>query len=350
MSINKSIARNNQQKIHIIYQIAKTLTLYNIDEIIVFDVNKSYKNELINKKELENEINKPITTGKKIVFNDDDDFKSNEKQKEEKEQKEKMEKLKFSDDAYLLANILLFFITPRYLRNSIFPKSLKKELRYAKTLPRLPHLSTLSKDINHKYIQGISAPSQGINQFNIEQNETENENDKLKFTQYVNIGLSEALKLNEQLVSINTPVTIDLKTKKVVSAEVYGKDYNPPYKVRLEKEFSNIFTRASYKEGYTHTIWAPSSEFYSKDENNKNLPDLLNQNEKLSSNKEDEHHFLIVLGRWDDISEAIKSDSQLPAVDQPKDIFDRRIGVRKGSRTEDVLLAALSKMESSLAL
>lgn len=312
--ISSKNAYNLEQITNIIYQIAKAATIYKISEIIVF---KAPKEE-----EEEEDDNKSKEKSKKIVFEEDDDTnnKSSMNNNIQKEQEE-------DNSTLLAASLLQFFITPPYLVKSMFSPHLNK--KFSNILPKfkyafkLPKITTIDMDKNYK--EGMIIPRE--TPLIKKKNKKVKADHKITVSKYVNIGESEAIKLDiKREIPIYSRVTVDLKNKTIVSAKkAYGNSGHKNafgYHVRMidDGDFNKVFIQSSIPDGYSNTIYVNCNDYFG---NNKiDLPEI----------NEIKGNILVVLGNLKDYQ---------PDVHQ---LFDNKLTIPSGCKVEDAVMIALTKL------
>lgn len=282
---------------------------------------------------------------KKIVFDNDDNSK--DKDGEEGDGKDQSP---MSAEANQLAELLQFFITPSYLRNLMFAHDQLKGLQYAKKLPKLPRLPFLSHNKSNRYLEGLTVSGR-VEKFKRGSRKSKKQLHLESTTDLVNVGGQELVKLKEQRVPLDARVTVDVQEQKVVSAKVaYASDTNGPwnnhsstfgYTVRTAPSFGRVFVESIYEGGYTFTAYAPSEYFT----NEQQKPKIAAVDANGLMNK-DKVHLLVVVGRWEEIEQAVKDDKQdLDVVDDASTLFDGQLNINGNNRVEDCVLMTLSKLE-----
>ncbi|ODV78398.1 DUF171-domain-containing protein [Suhomyces tanzawaensis NRRL Y-17324] len=337
--ISSKNAYNLEQITNIAYQIAKAATIYNVTEIVILDVPDQQE---IDEKVVQMAGSKG---GKKMKFNFSDEDIVNE-ETPDIETKEKKE----SDDAYLLASLLQFFVTPPYLVKSIFPPELKinknilKKLHYAYKLPKMTTLPFMgNNDVFKHFKEGMTIARETPKVMNKKTKVKAAK--KISVTKFVNIGEAEPLELNiKREVPVNSRVTVDIKNKTIVSpAEAYGVVGNKSsfgYYIRMCKRFSQIFTESSVPEGYSSSVYVNCDDYHLS---NKKIGDF----SEIRPISKVEGNVLLVLGNFKDLQNSFEQDkSNLEGVDSVGQMFDGSMEVPKGVRAEDGLLVALTKVDS----
>ena len=342
--------RNLDQITHVVYQIAKAATLFNVAEIVVLDIpplNKGSKDSSPDSKT-------PIDTrGKK---------------------KQRL------DDSFLISTLLQFFVTPPYLVRSVFKRQYHHYLKIAERLPRLSALPFMRyyNENNNRYREGLAVRMSKPDQPNAStQTKPKKE---FKQTKYINIGKSEYLELKAQLVPYNVRVTVDTVERRVVSpTEAYG-DYVGAksaygYRVRIAHSFGDVFMESSFKDGYMQCLYVNSGDFY--------FDETLKKYRKLETGvprvtqlvmptppPESNHSgtvesttatatspaaaapILLVFGKWDHLKRSFeKSREQFEGCDGPHQLFDGQLelpgAVPQGNvPIEDACMIGLSLMDS----
>ena len=306
---------------HVIYQIAKAATIFNVGEIVVLDMGDRKQ------KSAETDSN-------------------NEKQR--------------LSDSMLIASLLQFFVTPPYLVKTVFKKQYMKYFTVAEKLPRLTALPFMRHhdEDGGRYREGLAV-------------RMTNPNDKstkeFKQTKYINVGKKELLKLKSQLVPTNVRVTVDTIENKVVSPiEAYGDFVGAQasfgYHVRVAKSFGSIFTDCAFPEGYSQCIWANSGDFFYNDQEKKYAkietripritkivkPDRVDDETK----PQPQANLLIVFGKWDHIKKSFElSKDQFEGCDGANQFFDGQIEMPGASPQgniciEDCCMITLSSLET----
>ncbi|KAL3237893.1 putative methyltransferase [Nakaseomyces bracarensis] len=258
---------NLSQITYVVYQLARTLTLFNVTEVVVLDLQKKKPSE---KKKL--------------------------------------------TDAMLLASLLQYFVTPPYLIKSVFKKEYLTYFKEAAKLPRLSALPFMRYPEEHRYREGLAIRMSKPDP---------NSKKEFKQTKYVNVGNKEPLELKAQLVPINVRVTVDTVEKKVVSPEEAYGDYvgakaSYGYHVRIAKSFAELFTASPFPQGYSQTVWCNSGDFY-YDENTKKqlkVETRVPRLEKIirstvTEGDDSTPTLLLVLGKWDHISKSFQQSRDL---------------------------------------
>lgn len=274
----------------------------------------------------------------------------------------------------LLAGLLRYFVTPSYLRKTVFTDLAQFEAA-AKKLPKLPrvpflsHSSSGNSSGSGKYLQGLSVSRK------VEKKKGKNKKKRQalraeeELTPYINIGESKFLELSNGVkVPINSRVLVDLEKKAVVGvAEVYGKpDKEDPiwmpesfgYSVREVSSFGQVFTECPYPDGYKYTAWVPcAAEELSNDSATKQALTTISLVEDESflkqgvpqsdpTQKNEDIPVLLVFGGWPELSAAILADqATFAGMTEAEPLFDGRVRVSRATRVEDAALAVLGKID-----
>ena len=304
--ISKSNARNLEQITNIAYQIAKAASVYNVSEIVVWDIPTA--DEIQQKLEAEEG-----PAAEKLV---------------EKEENE--------NNALLLATLLQFFVTPPYLVKGVFRASkYNKKFKYAEKLPKLSNLPFMNNNgVIEDFKEGLTVPKHTPKIQ--KKNKKVSALKKLKVTKYVNVGQSSLLELNGTEVPVNVRVTVDVKNKKIVSPQeaygVTGSKASFGYFVRYAKSFSSIFTELSFPSGYTESVFVQADDFFGKAKDSK-----LDTVDKVGKGE-----VLFVVSNLKDLEYSF-SQEKIPGVEQVTEMFDSQVKVPPGLRIEDAALVALAK-------
>jgi len=279
--------QNPELRSYVAGQIARAASVFNVDEIVVFD-----DTEKKNDEQTEND--------------DEDDYVS-----------------KRSRGVEQLTKILQYLECPQYLRKFFFP--IHPDLKFAGVLnpTDMPH---------HLRADDISIYREGI----VSKTKADKEGHCL-----VKIGLNADCCVNMDLMpSIRVTVKLNegyeydhVPTGTIVSpseprnkAGVYW-----GYTVRVAENLSSVFTGSTYKGGYDLTIGTS--------EKGKNVDDITVPKFE---------HLLIVFGGVGGLEQALQFDDKLEA-DDPKELFDHYVDTcpNQGSRTirsEEALFVSLSAL------
>ena len=351
----------------IAYQIAKASLIYDVAEIIVLtELTTKQEGKGGQSEEEKKDISSSI--GKKVVFDDngENDIGSSapvenptdtelDENTDERVNDDK-------DDALLLASLLQFFITPPYLIKTMFlprlnPKfgQVLPKFKYAFKLPKIPSLPFMQNNNVHEHFkEGIIIPR--------ETPKIKSKTDKQKLvpsphkvtvSKYVNIGESEAMKLDiAREVPVYSRVTIDVRNKTIVSAKqaygINGHKLSFGYHVRMvnDNQFNKVFTNSPLSDGYSQTIFVNCDDYFDK------WSKLVDESVPLFEKKGDANgnndNLLIILGNYGTIQRNFQSDeaksSIFEGLDNVLKLFDCRLDIPKGCRIEDATLIALTKL------
>lgn len=223
-------------------------------------------------------------------------------------------------EAVAAANMLQYFVTPMYLRKQLFG-----DLKMYKKARKLPRIPGQEKILEGKLVDGVAIKKETIKK---KGKKSKKEKQDARLTPYVNIGFDHVFELEDQ-VPVHSRVTIDLKTKKSVTAERKG------YAVRAVRQFSQIFTESSVPDGYTHAIYVPSQQF----KGGSGSPPI---HPTTCAEIKNHPRPLLVFGKWSEVEKAAKSDSTMEA--QPHELFDARLEGTEIARLEDSVMIALARI------
>ncbi|KAI5910503.1 putative methyltransferase YGR283C [Candida parapsilosis] len=365
--ISSKNAYNLQQKTMIAYQIAKASLIYDVAEIIVL-TESTTKQEGKGGQSEEEKKDISSSIGKKVVFDDngENDIGSSapvenptdtelDENTDERVNDDK-------DDALLLASLLQFFITPPYLIKTMFSPRLNPKFgqvlpkfKYAFKLPKIPSLPFMQNNNVHEHFkEGIIIPRETpkIKSKTDKQKLVPSPN-KVTVSKYVNIGESEAMKLDiAREVPVYSRVTIDVRNKTIVSAKqaygINGHKSSFGYHVRMvnDNQFNKVFTNSPLSDGYSQTIFVNCDDYFDK------WSKLVDESVPLFEKKGDANgnndNLLIILGNYGTIQRNFQSDeaksSIFEGLDNVSKLFDCRLDIPKGCRIEDATLIALTKL------
>ncbi|KAL6946783.1 hypothetical protein ACO0QE_001632 [Hanseniaspora vineae] len=330
---------NLEQITYTLYQVAKSCTLYNINEIVIL------------KDSIEPQIKENDAKGKENRLSKD----------------------------MIIATILQFFVTPPYLVKSVFNKKYWKYFKYCEKLPRvtsLPFMRHVSdsdpENDQARYREGLSIRMEHPNK---NKSSTTGGSSKKKEayqqTKYINVGKSEVLELKNQLIPTNVRVTCDLVERKVVSPEEAYGDYfgmksSYGYHIRVVDRFSQVFMNAI--ANYSQTLWINSGDFYF-DKESKSYAKLVSKIPALTKiikasdseeatneeNKASEEvpQILLMFGKWKNLATHFNANSAKDFDDgvQLHDFFDAELQLPKAVpmgniRTEDAVMIALTMLDT----
>lgn len=332
--------RSQNHATYIAHQISRAAVLYGVTEIIIYDIPEEEVSSQENNKEASDQP-------KKVKF-DDDDIGSGVDAKIK-------HKVQASDNSIRLANLLQYFVTPSYLRKSIFEHS--KEFQYAKKLPKLPGLPFQ----NHKssrFLEGVTVRSGIAKSGKKKKGKKSKKQLELEATtEFVNVGLDEFIKLEDQKLPTNTRVTVDIEERKTVSPfQAYNsvlssftpfKTQSFGYSVRVAPSFGSIFMESIFPQGYSFTAYVPCEEFTLKEftDTSSNIKQI--EPELLSQQKTSSQNLLLIFGIWKEIVRTVKMDSELGDTEAFR-LFDGRLACQRGVRTEDTVLISLAQISMIL--
>lgn len=320
--ISSKNAYNLEQITNIIYQIAKAATIFKISEIIVFKSS--------NEEEKEQSKDKSEEKTKKIVFDEDDSpIKKKSQDIITTTNKERNDVDNEVNLTLLGASLLQFFITPPYLIKTMFSPHLNK--KFSKILPKfkyafkLPKITTL--DLNKDYKEGMIIPRE--TPLIKKKNKRVKSDHKITVSKYVNIGESNAIKLDiKREIPIYSRVTVDLKNNTIISAKkAYGNSGFKGafgYHVRMidDGDFNKVFTQSIIPDGYSKAIYINCNDYFNNNKINLLELDLHESNGNL----------LVVLGNLKDYSPDIH------------ELFDNKLTIPSGCKIEDAMMIALTKL------
>lgn len=355
--IAPTYCRTQQQVAATAHQIARAATLYGTSEIVIYNVDYDEINQLSLKPEEEvvKTTAEPVAGApKKLVFTDELDEAPAPKESTKKDAEK-------DADLKRLEGFLRYFVTPSYLRKTVFGDL--KPYECAKKLPKLPNVPFLSHNASGRYIEGLSVAKKV---------EKPKKKSKAKdTTSFVNIGAAEYLELsNGSKIPVNARVVVDTSTKSVVTpAEAYGRPvptspesnttWTTPaygYSVRTVSNFGAIFTECPHPSGYKFTAWVPCSEFSVSTTTSAASEHALERIEQMTAQSflkkgidtepSEPAHILLVFGKWKEVAASISADSQnLGDVKEPESLFDGRVRMSRATRVEDAVMIALAKID-----
>ncbi|OWB78760.1 hypothetical protein B5S32_g2962 [[Candida] boidinii] len=346
--ISKSNAKNLEQITHIAYQIAKAACNFNAPEILIMQVPQeeetpsSLNSEEISYSSIETSSS---GSGSKRKF-DEVDLGINSTKKTNS--KKPVAPSKYTNESLLLASLLQYFVTPPYLVKSTFKQDMLKNFEYAKKLPKISTLPFMQNNDTFKdFREGLTVAKK-------QQKREKTSSGKVKkaknfnTTNLVNIGQSELFILEGTEIPPRLRVTVNLKTKKIVSpVEAYGiigAKSAFGYNVRVSSSFSSMFTECSFASGFDKSLWVNCGDYFSKE--SKSQPTNEVATITPEANKKAATQLLLVLGKWKDIEEAFEDDkSSLEGVESAGLMFDGKLKIPQGIRVEDAAMIALSKLE-----
>ncbi|ANB13746.1 hypothetical protein AWJ20_4690 [Sugiyamaella lignohabitans] len=332
--------------------IARAAVLYGASEIVIFDVANVSGSDAVDQDGDTVVSDSVVEKPKKVVF--DEAGESSESKKDAKKESEGP-----SPECIRLASLLQYYITPSYLRNLLFTDL--KPLQYAKKLPKIPGLPFLSHS-SSQFLEGLTVAGKlprsatgGVKK----KKGSRKSKKQLQLeasTEYVQIGEQNVLKLDNQRVPLGTRVTVDTKSKKVVSPKdaytsssgvLFTNKDSFGYTVRIAKTFGKIFSESIYPGGYTYTAYVPSEEFVASSATAyEPIRPIVDKKGTIFDGAKSSSHILLVYGRWADVNKAVQNDKEeLNELDDATGIFDGRFAIRASGRTEDAILISLAQLE-----
>ncbi|RLV96363.1 putative methyltransferase [Spathaspora sp. JA1] len=347
--ISSKNAYNLQQITTIVYQIAKSCTIYNISEIVILDVPEKKPEQVNNTVE----VISGDKGGKKLKFNFDDEIPQPDSTKKEDVVTEEED----NDRAMLLASLLQFFITPPYLVKTMFSptlnpnfKNILTKFKYAFKLPKITTLPFMNNNEIYKgFKEGIIIPRETPKVHRKNASKKVKAVNKVTVSKYVNIGESQALELKIQReIPVNSRVTIDLKNKTIVSPlQAYGIQGHKAafgYHVRIIKQFNKLFTECPIPQGYSSSVYVNSDDYFGS---NEKISDLTNDIPQFENSTEKKNNVLLVVGNYRDLQTSFEHDkANLQGVESVGQMFDGKLTIPAGVRIEDAILISLSKLYS----
>lgn len=342
--ISSRNAKNLQQITSIAYEVARAATLYNVAEVVILKIQPpEMAEQILEEKNAQSIETQSEMGGKKIMFNLPGEDKAD---KPDANDEQKVDSSNINENnAMLFATLLQFFVTPPYLVKSVFAGNLYgTKFKYAQSLPKLSTLPFMCNNHVHKsFREGLTIPKKSPKVSKKKKKHSRSQ--KLSVTNYVNIGSSEALKLDAQ-VPVNVRVTVDLRNKKIVSPVhaygVAGSRLAFGYHVRVCNSFSALFTESSLPDGYTSSIYISCDDYF--DSSSSSLRSKLLKYSP-PANIGDSATVLLVLANLNDLVRSCLSDQEnLAGVSDPCQMFDSELAIPKGARIEDAALIALATL------
>ncbi|KAF7999483.1 hypothetical protein HF325_006159 [Metschnikowia pulcherrima] len=331
-AISHANASNLQHITHVAYQIAKAAISFNVSEIVVLEVPD--KTEQLENDESEFCVVQGNQGNQKIKFDNSTEERA---QSVRPEETGTSSSAKNENSALLLASLLQYFVTPKYLVQSVFRANpCRAKFIYAEKLPKISTLPFMSSNaIGGAYKEGftVSKKAPKVRKRNKKVSAVK----KLKVTKYVNVGGSRLVELSGPEVPINVRVTVDMKNKKVVSPEqAYGTSgckASFGYHVRIAKTITSVFTELSYPEGYTESIFVNADNYF------KGSP--LTQLPRKSGEWRGQN--LIVIANLRDLKYVFEQES-IEGVDSITEMFDAEMAVPAGLRIEDAAFVSMAML------
>ncbi|RKF80260.1 putative methyltransferase C9orf114 [Golovinomyces cichoracearum] len=305
-------AQSHDQKTSLAGHIARALSVFCIDEIVIFSDGNTPD------KAIKRHSKQPPVPDQQIELTRND-YTGN------------------SDPNHFLAHLLSYLETPPYLRKELFP--LHQNLRTAGTLPSLDLPHHLKSHEWCQYREGITLD--GSNEFKT----------------FVEAGLRVPVTVEEQIPP-KTRVTLKFRsgakeanddpTSEVIFADPVN-PYEPRenggyywgFHIRRAARLSDVFTECTFNGGYDLTIGTS--------ERGSNIEALFSEEESLNGSF---NHLLIVFGGVAGLELAVKNDEEFQrlGVFEAKDIFDRWINICPGQgsrtiRTEEALWIGLAGLK-----
>lgn len=253
--------KNLEQITNKVYQIAKTLTLFNVQECVILEVKRPSKSNKIH----------PAKDNK-------------------------------LSDSMLISSLLQYFITPPYLRKIVFKSKFQNYFHYASKLPKLtvlPYMRQTDETVKN-FCEGVS----------ISMRRPVNGKKVNKQTKYICVGKEKPIELKSQLVPSNVRVTVNIKENKVVSPyDAYGGgnvgvNASYGYGVRIAHSFNEIFTEMVVP--YEQSCWVECGDYYK-----------VKGNERLTTlTKLRDGNILIIFGHWNRLQDSLIKDNEIVNVSQ----------------------------------
>ena len=376
--ISNKNAHNLEQKTMICYQIAKACLIYNVAEIVVLKVPEKRMGA---KGDEEQKTPSAVTVGNKVVFNEDFNpvLDGVEQKKNKGNDKANGSFDKSKEDALLLASLLQFFITPPYLIKTVFLPHLNPHMqdilhkfKYAYKLPKITTLPFMqNNEVYRDFKEGIIIPRETpkikaklkSKKFRVKAPH------KVTVSKYVNIGEREALELDiSREIPIYLRVTVDLKNKTIVSPQraygVVGHESSFGYLVRVVDDgFHKVFTKSPVVDGYNCTVFVLCDDYFNKlgkvldevkeyeddEESRQQQQAQVQEEEKEEEEKDSSKKILVVVGNYKDFQLSFEDDEEAKStmfegLDGVLKLFDYKLNIPLGCRTEDGVLIALTKL------
>lgn len=398
-TISSKNCRSLQQVASTAHQIARAAATFGVTEIVVFDSSKTQEKQANIIPVTTTSLSEGESKSKKIVFGDEIEIEiENEGKTNEKEKilNDKNGDDELSDQDKLIG-FLEYFVTPSYLRKSLFGNKLYI-FDVAKKFPKLPGLPF----INHnegRYFIGLSVSrklpkpkrkkvsSSGRKRQRKSKPSSSSDFMEPGITNYINIGEKKVFKLGKDVkVPINSIVVVDRETGTIVSpeevfsnrssngssadeentskrrqhetSEIDWTSLGYGYKVRKITSYDKLFTECPFEQGYRYTALAPCMEFLNGEEVKEKSIDnsideipLLEEEtfliKGITATPGDDIPILLVVGKWRELEQTILKDmkEESAMLDKAQELFDGRLRMGRGHRVEDAVLIALSKIE-----
>eukprot|EP01134_Creolimax_fragrantissima_P000732 CFRG0732T1 len=294
-------AQSPELKTYLAGQIARALTVFEIDEVIIFN------------EELKMDEANPDTRGRKG-----------------KEISGTFEGATMKTDPNLfLARVLQYLETPQYLRKSFFP--VHRDLTYAGLLNPLDAPHHMRKDDKATYREGVTLdrPVKKGQGSLVDCGMWK----QVRIDRHIQPGVRVTIKLEERLGQKPQKHPKAIVVKPSAPREEAGLYWG--YSVRIAKTMADIFSDCPYAEGYDMTIGTS--------ENGENIHEL-----KLPKSE----HLLIVFGGLAGLESALDSDTSLGTA-EARDLFDYYVNTcpNQGSRTirtEEAILVTMSALRNKI--
>ncbi|CAG8699309.1 379_t:CDS:10, partial [Cetraspora pellucida] len=294
-------AQSNELKTYLAGQLARAFTIFNVDEVVVFNESGTLRNS------------------------------DNILQGESSRKKKQSENIS-SDPNIFLARILQYLETPQYLRKDIFP--VHQDLRYAGLLNPLDCPHHVRQDEKCPFREGVVIDK------------------KIKKGSLVNAGLTKHV-IIDRSIKPGIRVTLDMENYDVVKADgtyIKAKVVSPKtprqngfywgYQVRMADSISKVFTECPFPQsGYDLTIGTS--------ERGKVVHNLVDELPEFS-------HLLIMFGGLGGLETSIDADQDLKCTGEEADaLFDLWINTCPGQgsrtiRTEEAVLITMATLRAAI--
>lgn len=283
-------AQSQELRTYLAGQVARAASIYNVDEIIIFD-DKPPSN---------------MTTAKVAQLGD----------------------VTARPCCVQFARILQYLECPQYLRKFFFP--IHNDLKHTGLLNPLDSQHHLRLNSAFPFREGIVTKKPHAK------------------GSYVNAGLLNDVLVDKQLPE-NLRVTVKIPLSSQITKKLHGKVVSPQqprketgiywgYNVRIANSISEVFSRSPYENGYDLTIGT----------SDKGQSVQKVENKSLKFN-----HLLIVFGGLLGLENAVENDDNM-TIDDPSLLFDHYINVvpQQGSRTvrtEEAVLITMASLVEKLS-
>lgn len=328
--IGKANAKLLGQITQVAFELAKSLTIYNVSEVVILDVPEDQRPTV-------------IAEGNKIKFGE--------------ETAAQKSKSKVNEECLILATLLQYFITPPYLVGSLIKGEPLRYLKYVgkyPTITTLPFMVTNFLDGNENagtYREGLSVPEKKEGPKKAPGSKVKRKKDRLAMTKYVNVGLEKPLELAKEKIPANVRVTVDVKERKIVSpyeayyADKVGARTSVGFHVRVAKLFSSVFTECAFPSGYTSSIFVESGNYFAGKKSELFESSGIAKLDHLELGKKD-NNIIVFVGRKQDVQASFNADPALKEAGNLAEFFNNRLEVPVMTRIEDAVLISLSKLDS----